>query len=99
MTPTVGARLAAGDKLELRLTVDGLRDLIQDQVRAGHSLKCLLINETDRRDLNDDLMASSAAPISAGDAANNFKHISIIEGVPVFSNPSVERGKARIIYW
>lgn len=98
MIPVIGDRLAAGDKLDLRLTVDGLRDLIQDQVRAGHRPKCIIISEIDRRDLNDDLMSESTATIDAADAADNHKHIAIIEGVPVFSNPEVGRGKARIIH-
>lgn len=91
-------RLAAGDKLDLRLTLGGLRMLIEEQRAAGLRPVCVIVSETERRDLNDELMAASIEDVSPADANRNDAQIGFIMGVQIRSNPEVGPGKARIIH-
>jgi hypothetical protein len=85
------------EALRLRLTVDGLRDLIQDQRRQGFKPSIILVSETDRRDLNQDLMAGSVIPVAKADENTDFEAIGVIEGCRVASHPSVSTGSVRIV--
>jgi hypothetical protein len=90
-----------GAQIEPRLTVDGLRDLIQDWRTAGKKIPTyIVVSEYDRRDLNQDLCAGAKA--LEGDDVERPDHdgkaIGFIEGVMVRSHPDVPRGKARFVY-
>jgi hypothetical protein len=83
--------------LRLSLTVDGLRQLIHDQIKLGFKPSCILVSETDRRDLNQDLMSMSATPVAKADENLDFESIGFIEGCMVASHPDVRAGHVRII--
>jgi len=90
-----------GSEIEPRLTVEGLRNLLQDWRKAGHRIpNIVLVSEYDRRDLNQDLLAGSAHEVGKADQRpdHDGEAIGIIEGVMVRSHPDVPRGKARFIY-
>lgn len=90
-----------GSQIEPRLTVDGLRDLLQDWRRNGQRMpKVIVVSEQDRRDLNQDLLGWSAQPVAKEDQRpeHDGECIAIIEGVQVRSHPDVPRGKARFLY-
>lgn len=85
------------EAIRLRLTVDRLRELIQDQRRAGFKPSILLVSETERRDLNQDLMAQSVVPVAKADENTDFEAIGVIEGCTIASHPEVPAGSVRII--
>jgi hypothetical protein len=90
-----------GSQLEPRLTVEGLRNLLQDWRRAGHRIpNIILVSEYDRRDLNQDLLAGSQHEVGKVDQRpdHDGDAVGFIEGVMVRSHPEVPRGKARFIY-
>lgn len=90
-----------GSQIEPRLTVEGLRNLLQDWRRAGRRIpNFILVSEYDRRDLNQDLLAGSTQQVAKDDqrADHDGEAIGMIEGVMVRSHPDVPRGKARFIY-
>lgn len=90
-----------GSAIEPRLTVDGLRDLLQDWRKAGKRLPiAILVSEYDRRDLNQDLLAGSVQEVAKEDQRpeHDGDAIGFIEGVMVRSHPDVSRGKARLLY-
>jgi len=90
-----------GSQIEPRLTVEGLRNLLQDWRKAGHRIpNFILVSEYDRRDLNQDLLAGSAHEVAKQDQRpdHDGEAIGMIEGVMVRSHPDVPRGKARFIY-
>jgi hypothetical protein len=81
-----------GAQIEPRLTVDGLRDMIQDWRAAGKKIPTyIVVSEYDRRDLNQDLCAG--AKELEGDDVERPEHdgkaIGFIEGVMVRSHPDV----------
>jgi hypothetical protein len=90
-----------GAQIEPRLTVEGLRDLIQDLRRSGQRIPSyIIVSEYDRRDLNQDLCAGAKA-LEGDDVEStehDFKAIGFIEGVMVRSHPDVPRGRARFVY-
>lgn len=89
-----------GDQLQPRLTVDGLRDMIGDLRKAGHIPTAILVNESDRRDLNQDLLAGSVVSVRKEDQAPEHDGVAlgVIEGVVIMSHPDIARGKARLIF-
>jgi hypothetical protein len=90
-----------GSQIEPRLTVEGLRNMIQDLRRSGQRIpKIILVSEYDRRDVNQDVLAGSKEPVAKEDQKpqHDFDAIAIIEGVMVRSHPDVPRGKARLVY-
>lgn len=90
-----------GSQIEPRLTVEGLRDMLQDWRRQGRRLPNLIIvSEHERRDLNQDLLAGSACEVAKEDQRpdHDGEAIGFIEGVMVRSHPDVPRGKARFVY-
>ena len=90
-----------GSQMEPRLTVEGLRNLLQDWRKAGRRIpNVILVSEYDRRDLNQDLLAGSAHEVAKQDKRpdHDGEAIGMIEGVMVRSHPEVPRGKARFIY-
>ena len=90
-----------GAQVEPRLTVDGLRDLLQDWRRNGQRMpKIIMVSEHDRRDVNQDLLAGSAHEVAKDDQRpeHDGEAIGIIEGVMVRSHPDVPRGKARFLF-
>lgn len=89
-----------GSQFEPRLTVDGLRNLIQDLRAARQRIPSyIVVSEYDRRDLNQDL-CSGAKEVDAG--AERPEHdgcaIGVVEGVLIRSHPDVPRAKARFVY-
>lgn len=90
-----------GAQIEPRLTVEGLRDLIQDLRRTKQRIPSyIVVSEYDRRDLNQDLCAG-AKSLSGDDVESpehDFKAVGFIEGVMVRSHPDVPRGRARFVY-
>jgi hypothetical protein len=90
-----------GSQIEPRLTVEGLRDLLQDWRKAGKRMPSyLVVSEYDRRDLNQDLCAG-AKSLDGDDVEStdhDFKAIGFIEGVMVRSHPEVPRGRCRFVY-
>jgi hypothetical protein len=90
-----------GSQIEPRLTVDGLRDLIQDLRRNGQRIpSVILVSERERRDLNQDLLSVSSAEVAMEDRRpeHDGAAVGVIEGVVIGSHPDVPRGKARFIY-
>ena len=90
-----------GSAIEPRLTVDGLRDMIQDMRRHGQRIpNIILVSEHERRDLNQDLLAGSAVEVAKADERpeHDGEAIGLVEGVMLRSHPDVPRGKARLIY-
>ena len=90
-----------GSQIEPRLTVEGLRDLLQDWRRNGQRLpNIILVSEHERRDLNQDLLAGSVQEVAKADQRpeHDGECIGFIEGVMVRSHQDVPRGKARFIY-
>jgi len=90
-----------GSQIEPRLTVEGLRNLLQDWRKAGHRIpNIILVSEYDRRDLNQDLLAGSAHEVGKADQRpdHDGEAVGFIEGVMVRSHPEVPRGKARFLY-
>lgn len=87
--------------MEPRLTLDGLRDMLQDMRRVGQRIpKIILVSEHERRDLNQDLLGASTQDVAKEDQRpeHDGDAIGFIEGVMVRSHPDVPRGKARFIY-
>jgi hypothetical protein len=87
--------------MEPALTLEGLRDLIQDMRKAGQRIPTIiLVSEYERRDLNQELLGSSVDSVAKPDQRPEHDGIAIgiIEGVMVRSHPDVPRGKARFIY-
>lgn len=87
--------------LQPRMTVDGLRNLIQDLRRSPHGAPALiLVSEYDRREINQDLMAGSVVEVAKED--QNPLHdgfaIGVIEGVMISSHSAIARGKCRCCY-
>jgi hypothetical protein len=90
-----------GSTIEPRLTVDGLRDMIQDRRRRGERIPTVIaVSERDRRDLNQDLLGSSSEPVAKEDQRpeHDGHAIAIIEGVMIVSHRDVARGKARLVF-
>jgi hypothetical protein len=90
-----------GSAIEPRLTVEGLRDLLQDWRKMGRRMPhIVLVSEYERRDLNQDLLAGSEHEVLKADQRpeHDGEAIGFIEGVMVRSHPDVPRGKARFIY-
>lgn len=90
-----------GSQIEPRLTVDGLRDLLQDWRRNGQRMpRVIMVSEHDRRDVNQDLLGTSVQEVAKDDRRpeHDGACIGIIEGVMVRSHPDVPRGKARFLY-
>lgn len=90
-----------GSQIEPRLTVEGLRNLIQDLRIAKQRIPTyIVVSEYDRRDLNQDLCAGAKS--LDGDDVEKPEHdgkaIGFVEGVMVRSHPDVPRGKARFVF-
>jgi 3-hydroxy-3-methylglutaryl CoA synthase len=91
---------ALGDALQPRLTVDGIRTMLEDLRRAGKRMPSgILVSEYDRRELNQDLFGASVEPVAKADQRpeHDGEAIGVI-GVPVTSHPDVRRGTCRLIY-
>ena len=90
-----------GPAFEPSLTLDGLREMIQDMRRHNQRIPtCIIVSEYERRELNQEMLAISADPVAKLDQRpeHDGECIAYIEGVPVRSSPEVARGKARLIY-
>lgn len=90
-----------GEQFRPCLTLDGLRNMLQDLRKAGQRIpKIILVSEYERRDLNQELLGVSTTPVSKDDQKpeHDGHAIGIIEGVVVRSHPDVGRGKARLLY-
>lgn len=80
-----------------RLTVDGLRDLVQDLRKEGRVPAAILVSPFDAKDLKFDLMAGATETSPDAEATVN-RAIAIIEGVAVVCHRDVSRGKAKLLY-
>lgn len=89
-----------GELIRPHLTVDGLRSLIADLAKTGSAPRAILVSEYDRRELNQDLLAGSIAPVAKDDRrpAHDGQAVGVIDGVIVASHPDVARGKARLVF-
>jgi len=90
-----------GDQFEPCLTLEGLRNLIQDLRRSGARIPAvILVSERERRDLNQELLAASTCEVSKADQApdHDGAAIGVVEGVMIRSHPDVANGKARFLY-
>lgn len=90
-----------GAQLEPHLTLEGLRNLFQDMRRRGERMpSVMLVSETERRDLNQELLGASTEEVAKADQApaHDGAAVGFIEGVMVRSHPDVPRGKARFLF-
>lgn len=90
-----------GEQFRPCLTLDGLRNLLQDIRKAGQRIpKIILVSEYERRDLNQELLGASTQDVAKQDQRpeHDGEAIGFIEGVMVRSHPDVPRGKARFLY-
>jgi len=90
-----------GDQFGPQLTLEGLRNLIQDLRQSGARIpSVILVSEYERRDLNQELLAGSTVTVSKDDQSpeHDGAAVGIIEGVMVRSHPDISRGKARFLY-
>lgn len=84
-----------------RLTYDGLSMLLKDLRAAGQRLPIVIaVSEHERRDLNQEILGASVAPVAKADQVpeHDGAAIGFIEGVMIVSHPDVPRGKARLVY-
>lgn len=88
---------AVGDHVRLRLTIEGITEMIRDARTAGYRPQIVLVSEYDRRDLNQDLMGASVREVSKEDEHNDARQIGIIEGVLIMSHADIARHKCRIV--
>lgn len=89
-----------GSTIEPRLTVEGIRMLIEDCQKSGRIPRAVLVSEYDRRDLNQDLLAGSAEPVAKDDQRpeHDGKAIGIVLGVVIACHPDIPRGRARLVF-
>ena len=76
----------------LVLTLESVREMINDLRARGLPANVVMVSEYDKRDLKQELMAMGE-PLSDTDE----DVIGFIQGCMVVSHPDVPRGKARII--
>lgn len=84
--------------MRLAISFDGLRHLIDDLHKRGLSPAALMVSESDKRDLKQEIMAGSK--IHSEDAereGHDLRAIGFIGGVPIVSHKSIDPGKARVI--
>lgn len=79
----------------LGLTIDGLREMVQDLRKAGTVPAYILVSPTDARDVTAEVM--SLAKETLPGITSEKGSVAIIEGIPVLARPDVPRGKAWII--
>lgn len=70
--------------------------MISDLRAAGYHPGAILVSEFDKRDLKHEIMALSGEVMDDAEDTEQ-RAICIIEGIPVVSNKTIERGKARIL--
>lgn len=90
-----------GPQFEPSLTLGGIREMIQDLRRNGQRIpNYIIVSEHERRDLNQELLGTSAEAVAKADQApdHDGQAIGFVEGVMVRSHPDVPRGRARFIY-
>ena len=90
-----------GDAFRPTLTLDGLRNLLQDMRTAGKPMpKGIMVSERERRDLNQEILGASRETVARDDQRpeHDGQAIGVIEGVWICSHPDVPNGKARLIY-
>lgn len=90
-----------GPQFEPSLTLEGIREMIQDLRRNGQRIpNYILVSEHERRDLNQELLADSKEDVAKSDQSPEHDGVAIgfVEGVMVRSHPDVPRGRARFIY-
>ena len=90
-----------GPQIGPALTLEGLRNMLQDMRRRGQRIpNIILVSEYERRDLNQDLLGASVGTVAKEDQRpeHDGEAVGFVEGVMVRSHPDVPRGKARFIY-
>jgi hypothetical protein len=106
MLPLQIAKAIDGEVLRPRLTVEGLREMIGDlrQLVAQRKIPCLpraiYVSESDRRDINQDLLAGSVEAVAKDDQRpeHDGQAIGVIEGVVILTDHELAPGKARVIF-
>ena len=89
-----------GEVFRPTLTVDGLRNLLQDRRTAGLPMpRAIIVSEYERREINQDLLGGSVSPVAKPDQApeHDGQAIGVIEGVLILSAPEIGKGKARLV--
>ena len=76
----------------LVLTLESVREMINDLRARGLPAKLIMVSEYDKRDLKQELMAMGDSP-----AESDEDVIGLIQGCMVISHPDVPRGTARIL--
>ena len=79
----------------LGLTIDGLREMIDDLRRSGVTPAYVLVGPMDARDVTNEVMAHAKEVLPG--IRDDKGSIAIIEGIPVLSRADVPRGKAWVI--
>lgn len=90
-----------GAAIAPRLTLDGLRDLLGEMRRRGERMPvAIIVSETERRDLNQELLGASEEAVAKEDQRpeHDGRAIGIVDGVMIRSHPEVPVGKARLVY-
>ena len=76
----------------LVLTLESVREMINDLRARGLPAKLVMVSEYDKRELKQELMAMGDAL-----AESDEDVIGLIQGCMVISHPDVPRGTARIL--
>ncbi len=91
-------KAALQETLSVRLTLDGVSNLIMDYVtRYGSKPKAIVLSYRDRRSLNQDTMGASIAPVAMSDQNKDDMCVAYVQGVMVGWNRNLPDGKAIII--
>lgn len=84
--------------VQLAISFDGLRLLIDDLRKAGHNPAAILVSPHEKRDLKQELMSRSKKHTKDAEEKDHDTHtIGFVQGVPILSHPHVPRGKARVM--
>lgn len=83
---------------KLAISFEGLRLLISDLRKQGIDPAAILVSEHEKRDLKQELMATSKQhDKDAEEADHDLRAIGYIQGIPIVSHKDVPRGQARIM--
>jgi hypothetical protein len=90
-----------GSQLQPHLTVDGVKQLIADLTKMhGRKPSVLMLNEHDRREMNQRVMDTATQPVAKQDQRpeHDGEAIGYIDGVAIVASREISRGKCRPIY-
>jgi len=89
--------LLPGEPFSVRMTYDGLRDMVQEQKTLGRVPKILLVSEYDRNEITQELQAHSLTPVAKSDEDKFNQTLGFMEGCMVLAHRDVPRGRIRVI--